>query len=424
MAAVDVEALGTQTDAETNAFTANAFREFNRIRRSGQLCDITIVSNGRQFSAHKVVLAASIPYFHTMFTCGLYEAKQNKIHLDGHDANVLEQVINYAYTGSIKLTQENIFMITNLAAYMQINRLMLKCQEFLSAICSTTNIFKVLEIGVLYDNQRIIDAASRFLRLNFYACSHSEEFLKLNVDTVCAITENDELHVDAEEQILDAVLRWINYDLKERITLGPRVLSHVRLAIVKLQSLIDAMDNPAIKKSIECRKMFDAAMHYHTVPHERVIMPAMIKDSRKCSDVPGVIYALGGLAPNSRSAVEFYDPLANQWISSKEMISVRTRLGVAVHKRELYAIGGSDGVSRFRTVEVFDVTTNTWKKNRIYFIPDQLWLQLLSKTRSTSAEATTEQILLLLSKPIDQNGVVGSQDQQCRFQDVLQQLLL
>lgn len=137
---------------------------------------------------------------------------------------------------------------------------------------------------------------------------------------------------------------------------------------MKLQSLIDAMDNPAIRKSPQCRKMFDAAMHYHTTPDERVIMPSMIKNSRKCSDVPGVIYALGGLTSSSRSAVEFFDPLANQWIPSGEMLSVRTRFGVAVHKRELYAIGGSDGISRFRTVEVFDVNTNTWKKK-----PDLLY---------------------------------------------------
>ena len=100
---------------------------------------------------------------------------------------------------------------------MQINDLIYRCQEYLPTVCNIKNIFKVLEIGVLYDNQRIMESSSRFLRLNFYACSHTEEFLKLNVETVCAILKNDDLHVDHEDQILDAAMRWINYNFDNRV---------------------------------------------------------------------------------------------------------------------------------------------------------------------------------------------------------------
>uniref|UniRef100_A0AC34FPJ8 BTB domain-containing protein n=1 Tax=Panagrolaimus sp. ES5 TaxID=591445 RepID=A0AC34FPJ8_9BILA len=281
-------------DSEVLTFGARAFGEFNQIRQLGKLCDITIISNGRQFNAHKIVLAASIPYFYTMFTCGLDESKQTKINLD------------------------------------------------------------ILEIGVIYDNQRIIECANRFLKLNFYSASHTDEFLKLNVESVCAILKNDELHVDHEDQILDAAMRWINYDFDNRCKHAPKVLSHVRLAIVGLQPLIETMSEPIYRKSPQCRKLVDAALKYLQVPHERVIMPPLNTERRRCADVPGVIYALGGLGTSSNSAVEFYDPLANQWIPSTEMPSLRARFGVAVVKRKLYAIGGCDGFTRYRTVEIFD----------------------------------------------------------------------
>uniref|UniRef100_A0A914QWV3 BTB domain-containing protein n=1 Tax=Panagrolaimus davidi TaxID=227884 RepID=A0A914QWV3_9BILA len=362
-------------DNEVLTFGARAFGEFNQIRQLGKLCDITIISNGRQFNAHKIVLAASIPYFYTMFTCGLDESKQTKINLDSHDADVLEIIINYAYTGKIKLTPENIFTITNLASYMQINDLIYRCQEFLPTICSINNIFKVLEIGVIYDNQRIIECANRFLKVNFYSASHTDEFLKLNVESVCAILKNDELHVDHEDQILDAAMRWINYDFDERCKHAPKVLGHVRLAIVGLQPLIETMSEPIYRKSPQCRKLVDAALKYLQVPHERVIMPPLNTERRRCADVPGVIYALGGLGTSSNSAVEFYDPLANQWIPSTEMPSLRARFGVAVKpdllfqrsamatavvKDTIYVCGGYNGTDSLSSVEVYRPDWRCW----------------------------------------------------------------
>ena len=122
------------------------------------------------------------------------------------------------------------------------------------------------------------------------------------------------------------------------------------------------MSEPVYHTSPQCKKLVDAALKYLQVPHERVIMPALNTETRRCSDVPGVIYALGGLGTDPYSAVEFFDPLSNQWTPASGMPSLRARFGIAVVKRKLYAIGGCDGFQRYRTVEVFDADTNSWTK--------------------------------------------------------------
>ena len=46
----------------------SAFPVFEEIRKQGKLCDVTIKVDDKLFSAHRIVLCATIPYFNSMFT--------------------------------------------------------------------------------------------------------------------------------------------------------------------------------------------------------------------------------------------------------------------------------------------------------------------------------------------------------------------
>lgn len=49
------------------------------IRRQGKLCDVTIMVEKQSFSAHKIVLAATIPYFYAMFMNDMREHREKEI---------------------------------------------------------------------------------------------------------------------------------------------------------------------------------------------------------------------------------------------------------------------------------------------------------------------------------------------------------
>ena len=53
-----------------------AFPIIEDLRKRQMLCDVTIRVGDFSYKAHKVVLAAAIPYFHAMFTSNMAESEQ------------------------------------------------------------------------------------------------------------------------------------------------------------------------------------------------------------------------------------------------------------------------------------------------------------------------------------------------------------
>ena len=53
-----------------------AFPIADDLRKSQTLCDVVIKVGSARFKAHKIVLAATIPYFHGMFTSNMAETEQ------------------------------------------------------------------------------------------------------------------------------------------------------------------------------------------------------------------------------------------------------------------------------------------------------------------------------------------------------------
>lgn len=61
------------------------------------------------------------------------------------------------------------------------------------------------------------------------------------------------------------------------------------------------------------------------MPERRQLLQTFVTKPRCCDDVPGIIYAVGGLtnAGDSLSTVEKYDPLVGRWETIEPMSTLR-----------------------------------------------------------------------------------------------------
>uniref|UniRef100_A0A4W3I4Z0 Kelch-like protein 2 n=1 Tax=Callorhinchus milii TaxID=7868 RepID=A0A4W3I4Z0_CALMI len=72
------------------------------------LCDVTLVAEDVEVSAHRVVLAACSSYFHAMFTGEMSESKARRVRIKEVDGWTLNMLIDYVYTAEIQVTEENV----------------------------------------------------------------------------------------------------------------------------------------------------------------------------------------------------------------------------------------------------------------------------------------------------------------------------
>lgn len=314
-----------------------------------------------------MVLAASIPYFYAMFSQDYTEYSKKEIEIKEIDSIALENLINYAYSGNIKIDQSNCQSIMIGASFLQLNRVKDFCAEFLIKRFHPHNVLGIRNFGDSLSHAVLVAAADKFINKKFSDVSNEEEFMQLSYPELVAIVQRDELNCTSEEVIFEAVMRWIKYNEAERSSLLPEVLSKVRLPLLSPQFLADSVaTEELIKSSHQCRDLLDEAKDFHLMPERRELLSSYRTRPRGNEFIKGEIYAVGGLTKSGDavSTVEIFDPIKNEWRMGPAMSMLRSRVGVAVLHNKLYAFGGFNGQERLSTVEVYDPDTKTWTQGK------------------------------------------------------------
>ncbi|XP_026201720.1 zinc finger and BTB domain-containing protein 7A isoform X1 [Anabas testudineus] len=100
--------------------SADILGSLNKQRLSGLLCDVLLVTQDREFPAHRSVLASCSSYFHKLFTSGAAADQQNIYNIDFVAAEALGALLDFAYTATLTVSHSSVAEILAAARLLEI----------------------------------------------------------------------------------------------------------------------------------------------------------------------------------------------------------------------------------------------------------------------------------------------------------------
>ncbi|XP_023263814.1 zinc finger and BTB domain-containing protein 7A [Seriola lalandi dorsalis] len=111
--------------------SADILGSLNKQRLSGLLCDVLLVTQDREFPAHRSVLASCSSYFHKLFTSGAAADQQNIYNIDFVAAEALGALLDFAYTATLTVSHSSVADILAAARLLEISPVQDVCTHLL-----------------------------------------------------------------------------------------------------------------------------------------------------------------------------------------------------------------------------------------------------------------------------------------------------
>ncbi|KAL7374001.1 hypothetical protein ABVT39_019464 [Epinephelus coioides] len=328
-----------------------------------KLVDCVLKIKDKEFPCHRLVLCACSSYFRSIFLSDMEESKKREIVLEDVEPGVMGLVLKYLYTSKINVTEQNVQDIFAVANLYQIPSIFTVCVSFLQKRLSLSNCLAIFRLGLMLDCPRLAISARNFACERFQLISRDEEFLQLLPSELAAILANDNLNVETEEMVFEALMKWVSQDTQSREKDLPGLLDCVRLRLVsedylkekvekhkliafnpelqeKLQLVRDALSGkmPEVKKSKSKKEDGGAEEDGENEDNaeEEGLLPGILNDNLRY----GMFVRNLILMVNDAGAVA-YDPTGNDcFVASLSTQVPKNHVSLVTKENQIFVAGG------------------------------------------------------------------------------------
>jgi len=378
---------------EQAAFCVELAKRLDMLRRQDHLCDITLVTkDGKEFKAHRNVLSVASPFFSKLLQSDMKENREGIVLFEGISAAVMEDVLEFIYTGNVQVTQENSKDLIAAANYLLISGLKKLSGRFLERQMSKSNCISTFYIAEMYQCDELITNTRKFIHANFASVAEMDEFLNLEAKEVERWISSDEISVAVEGDVFKIVLKWIEQNKGERKASFEQLFGHVRLASLSRDCLTDVVTNELVQGNSRSLGLVLDALRLTAFPEEENIRQsprrgletrAIVacggkytfcylpeKDewkrladglTEKCENTQVINYRDQLYAFPFYGTAERYDPVFDWWSTLNHLErSKEDPSDVTVVRGEIYSID-IDTSSKKSTIKRFNIERCSWQ---------------------------------------------------------------
>ena len=238
-----------------NNHADNILERMYKCYEEGKLCDVTLVVGANEIKTHRLVLNSFSLFFNGLFDDCWSDSKKDKIEIEEFDEVALKCILQFAYTGELKLNTSNVLKVlaaSNFLQLVQLNFVKESVGDYLKEKVNKDNCAAMLAIAEQFSVVQLKKFLVKYVARNFYQVSQSEDFLELPVELFLEILQSNVLvadlgrdflphHMEQEDFILDVALKYVShqFDNKQQsdLLLAKLIKNHIRVLCLSPSSL-------------------------------------------------------------------------------------------------------------------------------------------------------------------------------------------
>ena len=378
----------------------NVLQYANDKRNNGSFNDVTIEAGDQLIAANRLILSCCSRFFKAMFDLEMKEKYQNPVQIHEVDGAAVKSVIDFMYSGEVKITSENVMELIAASDYLQVAEVKRFCFEFLESILSSDNWFVVLGAAKLYESEYLLRHVYEYVSNNFDGMVQTDEFKTLPKNDLVSLISKINRNQTNEESIFNGIVTWCRYDEEARKEEFPMLFEDlINLDLISAEYLEDiVLKEEMVSGSIHClkRMTYNFCQEKKCRKETNIISLGGAKSLRSCIEVysrsnkppknlpelpielschsslklGNYVYLIGGKSKSDDNKSEKVlqtvwrldtnDKMPN-WKKIVCLKAKRFLMGSAVFRDTLVVVGGFDGNSILNSVEFYVAALDEWK---------------------------------------------------------------
>ena len=223
--------------------------------------DITFkTADGGSLGAHRAIIAASSPVFYAMLYGKAKESKESEICLSSTNANTLEKIFTFIYSGVVQVSFDECLTLLQAAHYFDIAALETKCGEMLvSTLDIHSNFNSIITFAVEQQLDLLLTQCQDFMEVNAGKVINSPWFNTLPLHIILAFVKSSNLEVKEVDLFL-AVARWYKHQ-EDVLSADDRkqVFQLIRYPLMSLTDLLEIVRPTQLAD----QNLYTAALEYN-----------------------------------------------------------------------------------------------------------------------------------------------------------------
>ncbi|XP_070842408.1 kelch-like protein 34 [Chaetodon trifascialis] len=374
---------------------------FQRLRSQRKMCDVVLEAGGVSFPCHRALLASSSEYFWALFGETTAERLADSISLPALTPEGLDAILDFLYSGWLSISPSTLPVVLEAARYLQVESAVSICERFIADGLSSENCCCYANLAEHHALSDALEAANQTIAMEMGTLlkESRDDLLRLNVQSLMAVLDADEIPGVKEVELIKLALDWLNENGPLPLLKSNLLLSRLRFGLVAPSDVTNlshahrAMATPLI------RSQLTRALEYHRLgsaqpikqsrqstlrvspnrvllvgggsnpdwPEQQMLvfdprsrkfsslsssLPLRLRNHCVCS-VGGFLFVIGGeevkdgdedgkksVNTATSNQVWRYDPRFNHWEKVESMLERRAQFSCCVVEDAIYAIGG------------------------------------------------------------------------------------